>query len=141
MQKVLRRSALAERQAARRTQNYKSRIRSVKRKEAELETRAQQKILHGNLKAARLARREDWLLGPLAPKRDVGHQKGTFGTIDARALRGGAIPEEKRTKRWPIREGDRVVLLEGRDKGKIGTVKTCDKEREEAIVDGLNKVW
>ena len=41
---------------------------------------------------------------------------------------------------WPIMVGDRVVVMEGREKGKIGMVKGTDKEREELTVEGLNKV-
>jgi len=36
--------------------------------------------------------------------------------------------------------GDRVVLLEGRDKGKIGTITAVDWKRAECTVQGLNLV-
>lgn len=36
--------------------------------------------------------------------------------------------------------GDRVVLLEGRDKGKIGKVRSTDKMRAECTVEGMNVV-
>lgn len=39
-----------------------------------------------------------------------------------------------------IVEGDRVVLLEGRDKGKIGKVLSLDRQRQEVTVEGLNLV-
>ncbi|KAI9866910.1 MAG: hypothetical protein M1830_005879, partial [Pleopsidium flavum] len=96
--------------------------------------------INQTLKDARITRREDWQLGPLAPKRDVGAQKDTYGTGNSRLMRGLELPESERTKEWPVAEGDRVVLMEGRDKGKIGVVKTTKKETEELTVEGLNMV-
>jgi large subunit ribosomal protein L24 len=37
-------------------------------------------------------------------------------------------------------KGDRVVLLEGRDKGKIGKITATDRIRAECTVEGLNMV-
>jgi ribosomal protein L24 len=39
-----------------------------------------------------------------------------------------------------IVKGDRVVLLEGRDKGKIGKITNVDTKRVECTVEGLNMV-
>lgn len=39
-----------------------------------------------------------------------------------------------------ITEGDRVVCVRGRDKGKIGIVKTIQKETSSIQVSGLNVV-
>jgi large subunit ribosomal protein L24 len=100
-----------------------------------------------DIKAARLARREDWELGPLAPKRDVGLKRETYGTISTSRLRGKELTLEERLKlnpdggRYPtIVAGDRVVLLQGRDKGKIGKVASLDAARQEVTVEGLNMV-
>ncbi len=100
-----------------------------------------------DIKAARLARREDWELGPLAPKRDVGLKKDTYGTVNTMRLRGRELTLEERLKlnpeggRYPtIVAGDRVVILQGRDKGKIGKVAALDAARQEVTVEGLNMV-
>jgi large subunit ribosomal protein L24 len=91
---------------------------------------------------------ENWELGPLAPRRDVGKKKETYGALDAQYMQS---PQPKRAEAeeilalWGgkflnIREGDRVVILEGRDKGKIGPVQSIDKKRAEVTVEGMNMV-
>ncbi|MCJ1368133.1 hypothetical protein MMC16_007274 [Acarospora aff. strigata] len=140
MQKVLRRTALAERQAARAAKVRKSKRASEQRILDRQDSVLRRRSAITNLKQARIARREDWQLGPLAPRRDVGAQKDTYGTADTRTLRGKEVPKQERMRFWPIMVGDRVVVMEGREKGKIGMVKGTDKEREELTVEGLNKV-
>lgn len=100
------------------------------------------------LKQARLNRREDYELGPLAPKRDVGDAVETWGTINQQRARGQELEPRKLKealrfwggKHLNLTVKDRVVLLEGHDKGKIGVVKSIDKVRAEVTVEGLNKV-
>lgn len=101
------------------------------------------------IKENRLVRREDWELKELAPKRDVGSQVDTYGSIKAQFIEQ---PEMRRQdvlkildlwggkKHLNIREGDRVVVVEGRDKGKIGQVQKIDKQRAEVTCEGLNMV-
>jgi large subunit ribosomal protein L24 len=147
MQKVIRRSALAKAQAVRRLARRKERdIRITNRSKREQENYVKKEVAT-DIKAARLARREDWELGPLAPKRDVGLKKDTYGTISTMRLRGKELTLDERLKlnpdggRYPtIVAGDRVVLLQGRDKGKIGKVAALDAARQEVTVEGLNMV-
>ncbi len=140
MQKVLRRTALAERQAARAAKVRKSKDESEQRLLDQQDATLRRRTTITTLKNARLARREDWQLGPLAPKRDVGAQADTYGTLDTRILRAPELPTEKRTKHWAIVAGDRVVIMEGKDKGKIGVVQSISKETNHLTVEGLNKV-
>lgn len=147
MQKVIRRSALAKAQAVRRLARRKERdVRITNRSKREQENYVKKEVAI-DIKAARLVRREDWELGPLAPRRDVGLKKDTYGTISTNRLRGKELTLEERLKlnpdggRYPtIVTGDRVVLLQGRDKGKIGKVAALDAARQEVTVDGLNMV-
>jgi large subunit ribosomal protein L24 len=140
MQKVIRRTVLAERQAARRAKVRKSKYDSEKRLLDFQEAILRRRSVIQTLKDARIARREDWQLGQLAPRRDVGAQRDTYGTTDTRLLRGPELPKSEQMKFFPIAAGDRVVIMEGRDKGKIGRVRSTDKVRNELTVDGLNKV-
>lgn len=138
---------LAKAQAVRRLARRKERdIRITNRSKREQENYVKKEVAT-DIKAARLARREDWELGPLAPKRDVGLKKDTYGTISTMRLRGKELSLEERLKlnpdggRYPtIVAGDRVVLLQGRDKGKIGKVAALDAARQEVTVEGLNMV-
>ncbi|KAI9848182.1 MAG: hypothetical protein M1837_000856 [Sclerophora amabilis] len=140
MQAVLRRTALAKAQAARRAAKRRGKnasdTRLIKKDQVDFVRRAEGQ----DIRKARKARREDWELGPLAPRRDVGDLRDTYGTVDSRRIQGIDKPRKERTRFWNIVEGDRVVLLEGRDKGKIGEVKSVSKEKEEVLVRGLNMV-
>ena len=147
MQKVLRRTALAEAQAVRRDARRKERAVREKAKTNREQAQYSRREATKDIKAARQARREDWELGPLAPRRDVGDNKSTYGTISTMRLRGSPLTLEARLKLNPeggryatIVVGDRVVLLEGRDKGKIGKIMKLDAKRQEVTVEGLNMV-
>lgn len=37
-----------------------------------------------------------------------------------------------------IKKGDRVIVLAGKDKGKIGVVKTALPDRDRVVVEGIN---
>ncbi|KAK4998981.1 hypothetical protein LTR66_001902 [Elasticomyces elasticus] len=139
MQKVLQRSAAARQSAARGPARKSSQGPS-----GEWRERAQSRIRfqaaeRGRLAEARQARREDWELRELAPRRDVGDRKERYGTLDVEDIQ--TVEKERRDRKrwWGIAAGDRVCVVEGtRDKGKIGTVKDVDSKTEMVRVDGLN---
>ncbi|CAG8976502.1 hypothetical protein HYALB_00005999 [Hymenoscyphus albidus] len=150
MQKVVfRRTLMAERQAARRLakrkeDNVKTWLKNNNEQTAQLK-RAQSMLK----KQARVWRREDYELGPLAPKRDVGDLKNTYGSIPSELSQGPSLYKPDRDEKlapWGgrylnITTGDRVVLLQGPDKGKVGKISSIDKERAEVVVDGLNLAY
>ncbi|CZR59704.1 related to ribosomal protein YmL40, mitochondrial [Phialocephala subalpina] len=148
MQKVIRRSILAEKQAARRSAKRKDRHTREWAKSNREQDRHLRREATGQIKQARLNRREDWELGPLAPRRDVGDSKDTFGTIHTQRMRGTVIHYKDRAEALKkvggrflnIVKSDRVVLLEGKDKGKIGKVTAVDPSRAECTVEGLNLI-
>lgn len=78
--------------------------------------------------------------GPLAPKRDVGERSATYGTISTNRLRMPKVLEDKRTRFQTIAPGDRVCMVKGKDKGKIGKVLNLDPETESVTVEGINIV-
>ncbi|EEP77079.1 conserved hypothetical protein [Uncinocarpus reesii 1704] len=138
MQKVIRRSVLATNQAKR-----KARIEASKNRHEELqsilrEKTALQRSLLDEALEERRNRRDDWMRGPLAPKRDVGKRSGLYGTISTTRLRMPKILPEARTKYITIAAGDRVCLVRGADKGKIGKVLNVDSETETVAVEGIN---
>ena len=111
------------------------------------------------VKTERRNRREDWMAGPLAPKRDVGIKEGLYGVLDPNMVRGPEYPVH--VSKWPqhegwtleskwegygnegnIIEGDRVCVIHGHDsiRGKIGEVTEVNRERREVIIQDVNIV-
>ncbi|KAL8947614.1 MAG: hypothetical protein Q9222_006122, partial [Ikaeria aurantiellina] len=139
MQKLLKRTAQVHRQAARRQRAARSKNASDTRKLL----RQQQGLYARNrrdlLVSAREAQKEDWILGPLAPRRDVGDRAETYGTVPLRMVESVEKMDGK-WKKWGIREGDRVCIVgKGeRDKGKIGVVREVREKAETCKVQGLN---
>jgi large subunit ribosomal protein L24 len=148
MQKVIRRTILAEKQAARRAAKRRDTARRETRKTNREQNIYVRKDATQEIQKRRAERKEDWELGPLAPRRDVGDKKETYGTISTQRLRGPLLEARERWealksvggRHLNIVADDRVVLLEGRDKGKIGKVISTDLMRAECVVEGLNMV-
>jgi len=63
-----------------------------------------------------------------------------FGAFDQLRIIPPAVPEQHRIKYWNIVEKDRVVVLKGPDRHKIGVVKSLDKENNTVLVEGMNMV-
>ncbi|KAE9984509.1 hypothetical protein BLS_002211 [Venturia inaequalis] len=97
-------------------------------------------------KDAKLARIEDIQLGPLAPKRDFGEAKDSFGTVSNNLLHPPPMDPAYRAKeeaavgknRFFVH--DRVVVIRGKDVGKIGTVTDVDKESMQLSIRGFKGV-
>ena len=140
MQKVLARNAQHVKQANSRLRQRTERNRRTAKAIRIHEQRQINASIRTDIYAARTARREDWLLGPLAPRRDVGDHKETYGTVESVRLR--AVEQAKGAEKWyGIREGDRVCVVQGsRDKGKIGRVREVRVRSGECVIEGVNRV-
>lgn len=140
MQKVVRRAALARNQAKRKARIAADKERHEDLKGAILEKTRYNRSVLDEAKNERLQRREDWMRGPLAPRRHAGERLGTFGTIPSQRIHPPTVPKEQRRKHFNIAEGDRVCILKGRDRGKIGRLVNINKETEHVTVKDLNTV-
>lgn len=110
------------------------------------------------------------MLGPLAPRRDVGAQKDTYGAFDGVIAQGATLPkrelkgprgqgydavgsEDKRIPGFEDGEwkgvglegnlvvGDRVVVVKGGvGVGRIGEVVRIARSSRQVFVKGVNKV-
>ncbi|KAL2126045.1 hypothetical protein VTI74DRAFT_1866 [Chaetomium olivicolor] len=149
MDKILRRVAMAERQAARRAKRWQEQKAAAdKVRRLQEITRTRQQAGH-DLNAAIKARHEDLELGPLAPRRDVskvdkfGNYWGSIST--ERVLLQVGLTEQQREARaaWAggcqylcLAPGDRVVITEGPEKGKISTIANIKKDQMTVELDG-----
>ncbi|KAG5973122.1 hypothetical protein E4U58_005655 [Claviceps cyperi] len=153
MQKLLKRTRQVQRQAARRLQGKKEgeeigdRIQT-RRSLREAVGQARQNVLD-----ARKARKEDWELGPIAPKRDLGFN--SYGVVSAPMRldwdnegKNRIKPEmlEKRCA-WAgepgklnLAPGDRVILLDGPDRGKIDRIKEVKESTGTILLEKLHRV-
>ncbi|KAL2759382.1 hypothetical protein ACRALDRAFT_1067783 [Sodiomyces alcalophilus JCM 7366] len=148
MQKLIKRTAEAQRAAARRAkkknfeaylQNKDRRIREQRQSIEEIAT---------DLRTARNTRREHWELGPLAPRFDLDGKNTHAAQKTSRTAMQAILKPWEVEKRcaWAgtpqllnLVVGDRVVVLEGPDKGKIDRVASLDMERGTLQLENIAK--
>lgn len=140
MQKVLRRAQRAKRTADR--QKAKGVLHNQKadawdRKQNRIRLIREQNDL---IRQERNNRIHDWETGRLAPRRDVGDMAKKYGTMSIYAWSLPDVDPKDQPKWCHISEGDRVVMLKGRDKGRIGRVRTVDLDKAAVSIEGLNMV-
>lgn len=158
MQKLARTSLRIQQQesALKRAQKH---IAKKKSKTLARETVEYNRERAGLVKAHKKARREDWQLGPLAPRRDVGEGAEGYGAVGRRMVRGVEMGGEKKGGKegmmggrgmmeggkvdWGIRAGDRVCVTGRgeRDEGRIGEVVEVREGMGRVVVRGVNLVW
>lgn len=141
MQRIIQRTAAAERQAARRA------ARQTGKRENEAEFRARQQLKAKTatsgmyIKSERERRREVYAAGALAPRLDAGENIKNFATVDPHILQDVERPWSRyRDDVIPFEEGDRVVIVSGRDKGKISRIVVLNRKAGHAKLQGLNQV-
>ena len=141
MQKLARRTALTERLAAAKHRRQSERLTAAKFRVATRREQERQRMRNSLVKNERQARREDWVQGHLAPKRDVGKESGSYGAVDL-SLTQGMEKRKDKIKGWGIAVGDRVAIVEEghRDEGKIGRVEEVREKQEMVLVEEMNKV-
>ncbi|KAJ9411236.1 hypothetical protein DTO045G8_868 [Paecilomyces variotii] len=140
MQKIIRRTALARNQAQRKANIAAKKEQREEWKEALRERFSYNRIQLDAIRNERSARREDWLKGPLAPKRDSGPEARFYGAMVPYAMQPPKVPKHLRRKYINFAAGDRVCVIRGRDKGKIGEVTRVDPETETVTVKDVNMV-
>jgi large subunit ribosomal protein L24 len=150
MQKILRRVATAERVVARRRAKRDTQIEGRTRRREKQQNSEQLESVRLDIDRARKQFKDDFKLGPIAPNYYVGEHAKTYGAIAQSRYQPGVILRREQLEarcKWlggskfmNLAVGDRVVVLEGPDKGKIGKVNALDKEAAVCVVEGLNKV-
>jgi large subunit ribosomal protein L24 len=155
MLKVLSRTASARRQAARKLALQEKKLKRMEVNARMMEKHQHEKVARDSVKAARNQMEEDWKLGPLAPRRDVGSAKDEYGAMEqAMTMQPSPLPvrlawQKAMAKRQASGQGwfgnkffvnDRAVIIRGRDKGKIGVVTDVDWQKQMVTMENMNTV-
>ncbi|KAI5849441.1 hypothetical protein DFP73DRAFT_540602 [Morchella snyderi] len=141
MLKVVNRSLRAKNQAARVLTRWNERKEKAAMKDGIRQENHRKQVIANQIKASRMAEKEDRLLGPIAPRRAITQADAQeHGTVPIEKLQPQFVPAEERIRYWNIVPGDRVVLLKGHDRHKIGVVKSLDKKHNVLTVKGVNMV-
>lgn len=168
MQKILRINILARNNAAKAARLKQKQTLKKEWRDFDKGQVLANRATSSQIRAERKARREDWMKGDLAPDRNVGTVRGSYGSVEQAQVRGRSLPSDAKRgpksdgwdivgreglpnehKEWEgegqegnIVVGDRVCVVRGRDgvRGKIGVVKEIRSEEGELTVDGLNVV-
>ena len=140
MQKVIRRQILSRNSRVKR-----QRVNNVMRNKKDFKDQQRQAVINDRAVAVevrneRCARREDWFMGSLAPNRDYGLDGGFYGTVEGSRISMPKVSKSKKEKFVNFAVGDRVVVVEGRDQGKIGPVTEVDGNSQCVKLEGLNLV-
>ena len=149
MQKLLRRVATAERVVSKRKAATDRMLWKKDIKKHRQDQASQDVMVNQDIDRAKQAIKDDWNLGPMAPNIYYGDAALTYGAISESRYRQAVVLREKQkearcawlggSKNLNLAVGDRVVLLEGPDKGKIGKVTDIQLEDGCVLVEGLNK--
>lgn len=147
MQKLLRRTAQAEKQAARRKAKRNDTLKRAAQNQEFRKRMGGVRDANLALNAARARRREDWEMGPLAPQRDtpIRSKDGSYwGSLSlGRSLGELSDKQLELACKWAggkkylcVKPGDKVAIMQGPDKGKIGTVKSIEEQDGSATLEG-----
>jgi large subunit ribosomal protein L24 len=140
MQRLIRRTALAKKQSENKTGKALKQKQYLEEKQARRQQGALDRLRLDAKRNERLNRREDWIRGPLAPRRDSGLDAHHYGAIAPTAVQAPTVPAHKRRKYINFAPGDSVCIMKGPDKGKISMITAVNAETETATVQDFNMV-
>lgn len=80
-------------------------------------------------------------MGPIAPRRALSvEDTEAYYALDGDKAKIEPLRRKVGVEEWALAVGDRVVILKGPDRHKIGTINAIDKESSSVTVEGLNQV-
>lgn len=149
MQKLVKRTAEAQRNAANRAKRKSLKEFQQGMSERRRENKRNTKGIATDLQRARRARSSAWDLGPIAPRRD------TDGHMSFAAMGGSRMSPQVSLKAWEIEArchwaggsqhlnlavGDRVVVMQGPDKGVIDKIAKLNMDTATVELSNTSKV-
>lgn len=140
MEKLLRRTARAERVVAKQKAKIAKHRSDGKSWENSQQRLRYQRDITARIQQDRKNRKTDWETGVLAPRRDIGEVAKTYGALQMYNYKPADLDRD-RPKKWQhVREGDRVVIVRGVDKGKIGVIDDVDKDKGTVLLKNVSVV-
>jgi large subunit ribosomal protein L24 len=139
MQKLLRRAAVASNRAKRGTQKFEQRVKHAEKRRYEERVKSNNKLRDDISKSAIKAQREDWEMGNIAPRRNTGRYETSFAALDPQLSFGSEKPIHMRQNHH-MYIGDRVVVVNGICKGRIGYIAQVHKEQDRISLSKFHTV-
>lgn len=140
MQRILNRKLLARNQALKGSRRQAEKQVSKDNRKARQEAMMTARLERSSVKSERINRREDWMLGPLAPNRAAGKDGGGYGMLSFSSTTLPFVAPSHREEYFNFAAEDRVVVVKGRERGKIGKVKETNEERQSLMLTNVNMV-
>jgi large subunit ribosomal protein L24 len=140
MQRVIQRTTSARKQALRRTIKSQERQQLLDRIQTKRARKDYGATLSAQFQTARRNRYEDWEKGPLAPMRDSGLDRTTYGGQEGSVLHPPRLPKHEQRRHVLFAEGDRVCVIRGREQGKINVITQVNRDSETVLIKDVNMV-
>ena len=140
MQRILHRRLLARNKALKSSRRNVDKQATEAKRNTRQETFLKDRFQRSVVKAERANRREDWMLGPLAPNRAAGKDGGSYGLLNFQFITPPVVPPAEREEYFNFAVNDRVVVVKGREKGKIARIRGIDETRQSVELIGVNEV-
>lgn len=140
MQRVIQRTTSARKQALRRSIKAQERQELLDRIQIKRARKDFGAALSSQFQEARKNRWEDWEKGPLAPMRDSGLDRTTYGGLQGSVLHPPRLPKHEQRRHVLFAEGDRVCVIRGQDQGSINVITQVNRDSETVLIKDVNMV-
>ncbi|CAG8309613.1 unnamed protein product [Penicillium salamii] len=138
MQRVIQRTTSARKQALRRSIKAQERQELLDRIQIKRARKDFGAALSSQFQEARKNRWEDWEKGPLAPMRDSGLNRTTYGGLQGSVLHPPRLPKHEQRRHVLFAEGDRVCVIRGQDQGSINVITQVNRDSETVLIKDVN---
>ncbi|KAJ5367378.1 hypothetical protein N7541_001319 [Penicillium brevicompactum] len=138
MQRVIQRTTSARKQAFKRSIKAQERQELLDRVQTKRARKDFGAALSSQFKEARKNRWEDWEKGPLAPMRDAGLDRTTYGGLEGSILHPPRLPKHEQRRHVLFAAGDRVCVIRGQDQGKINVITQVNRDSETVLIKDVN---
>jgi large subunit ribosomal protein L24 len=148
MQRFLARTTRAKRLKVNKNKESNKRTKQIRIKDLQAKRIGYRDQRKSMLSIAMKNAEEDWTLGPLAPRRDVGLDAESYGTVTDEILRKAppVLPWQRPLATWGemrnvYKVNDTAVIIRGTDKGMVGTIVETFISSQTAILKDLRMVY